>query len=316
MDMARSDYLDQIPKLLINIPMRQFWKEELEDALNELGSIKLLFVAGTCGHFELFEYLCEESQEQQQQPITAPKSQISLSKVYSYIIILAAERGFKDIIQYILTNLNVYNNQTQPQPQTQNPRSSIFLSETYTTAAIYEAFKHGYIDIIKLLLPLPNNDPTLQEHHMYLPEAVHHLHVIKFLLSEIPGIDINTTVQRAFYRACAEGAVETVTFLLSTFPEIVVQLFSISLEDSAEYGHFNVVRLLIDYHPTFDLSGALEKAAFEGHLNIVKMLLDRIDVWPWPESDYVIEMATEYGYAEVVEMLNEAKKTKTSGTGL
>ncbi|KAJ3268503.1 hypothetical protein HDU76_011414, partial [Blyttiomyces sp. JEL0837] len=169
---------NEIPKLLINIPMRQFWMDELTE-LDNLDQRALFVIAGSCGHLELFQHLYKK--------IYLNGTPSINSEADSIILLLAAERGFIDIIQFIFTNfeINIYS-YIKYEPKS---LPGFYNTTSTTTQAIYKAFHNGHLDIIKLLISLPNDDPTLTQYPKFLSGAVHHLDVMKFLLWDIPGVD-------------------------------------------------------------------------------------------------------------------------------
>ncbi|KAJ3300323.1 hypothetical protein HDU76_006118, partial [Blyttiomyces sp. JEL0837] len=162
---------------------------------------------------------------------------------------------FINIIQFILTKINIEaDSSIHIQPHTE-PR--LTLSKQIVTKAIYTAFDYGDLDIIKLLLQLPNDDPTLKEHDSFMSGAVKHVHVLRFLLSDISSINVKDTAVSALIFASEGGHVETVQVLLSSFPE----LFTLSETDSND----NEVRSA--------LFKAAMKAGVNGQFDIAKLLL-------------------------------------------
>ncbi|KAJ3317362.1 hypothetical protein HDU76_001208 [Blyttiomyces sp. JEL0837] len=208
---------------------------------------------------------------------------------------MAAQRGYLDIIQFILTKVDVNestsNDQNQQQYQPVNDANLAIdndarstkstLIKSVTTQAIYRAFKNGHLEIIKVLLSLPNNDPTLKqaETESVLCEAVKYPDVLMYLLTEIPGVDVLNFALSALVYASDVGDIESLQFLLSAFPDISAnQSYSRyqkqALEKAARQGRVDVVTLLLDHCGNISHKLALEEAARKGHLSVVKLLFN------------------------------------------
>ncbi|KAJ3284303.1 hypothetical protein HDU76_008316, partial [Blyttiomyces sp. JEL0837] len=263
---------ESIAKLLINIPMRQYWTDLLT-GLQDIHQLKLLFVAGSCGHFQLFQHRYNSIFGNQHDPnIIKKPSEMPLCDILSYIVLLAAERGYMSIIAFILTKVN--NTENQPadhQPQT---KPAITLNKDITTQGIYAACKMGHLDILKLLLTLPNGDPTLQQYQHFLFLAVEHISVIKFLLLELPGVDVINISQLVLEYACTRGYIDTVQFVLSNF-----------------------------HYQSLDLNKAVKRAAQPGHFNIVKLLATHGDIDWSLDNNYIIKMAAGFTDLEMIKFL-------------
>ncbi|KAJ3317815.1 hypothetical protein HDU76_001044 [Blyttiomyces sp. JEL0837] len=272
-DDSRIDHTENIPKLFIHIPMRQYWKKELMEILSKADNLKLLFVVGSCGHFELFQDLYNEifSNQQGFNTITLKSnSVINASKLMNYIIRFAAERGYINIIQFLLTKLNL-NKSTST--ETDPPAIPFALDKSLTTDAISEAFSNGHADIMNLLLPLPNYDPTFQQYYKFLPRAVFHVNVIKFMLQDMSCDDATARSRKAFCSAAEHGATETVMFLLSSYPDIKPCYITNAIREASKGEHLQIVELLLGYNDRIDVLDALHDAAIRGYVDIVKVLI-------------------------------------------
>ncbi|KAJ3292673.1 hypothetical protein HDU76_007141 [Blyttiomyces sp. JEL0837] len=235
-----------IPKLLINIPMRQYWMDELE-ALNDLDQLKVFFVAGSCGHLELFQHLYNKLFTDQTTFNNIITSESLSPTIFSALLYFAAERGYKNIIEFMVTNSNINGNNKQPEQKPTLP-----LNEWITTRAMYKAFDNGDLDTIKLLLSLPNNDPNLNDHDRYMPWSVKHLHLVNFVLLELPGVVLKDTALAALRHASELGCIDTVRYLLDTFSDLLKEielgnsqesvLFKIALKST---GCFEIVKMLM-----------------------------------------------------------------------
>ncbi|KAJ3331894.1 hypothetical protein HDU76_001926 [Blyttiomyces sp. JEL0837] len=277
--------------------MRQFWMDELE-GLQDLHQLKLLFVAGTCGHYELFRHLYSKIFIQREYSLSefTSTTKITPSKVFSFIM-LFAERGYLNIIEFILTNINNTCKEDDP----------ISLDPKITTISIYTALKVGHVDICKLLLPLPNSDSTLENSAKFLRQAVSHVHVIKFLFLDFPCVNLQQDSRTAYELALSNGASETVKFLLSTFPDIHSTLDKRTQIDllarAAMEGHLDGVKLILEYCELIDVSVALKTAVVNGRSEVVKVLLNVPGVDVMVVSKEGIKKVVAYGYWGVVKLL-------------
>ncbi|KAJ3319331.1 hypothetical protein HDU76_000583 [Blyttiomyces sp. JEL0837] len=164
-------------------------------------------------------------------------------------------------------------------------------------------------------------NPTLEQHDHFMYEAAQHLNVIKFLLSEIPQVDISKTLQSVVTYASETGSSDTVQFCISTFPEQadVVQFCISTFPEQAdvtaafikavEHGQLDIVELLVRLPSGIHISAeynnkALKIAAERGHFKIVKYLALRDDVDVSLDTwDSVFQMAVEYGDLDLVKFL-------------
>ncbi|KAJ3280186.1 hypothetical protein HDU76_009250 [Blyttiomyces sp. JEL0837] len=230
-------------------------------------------------------------------------SEPSISDILSYIIYFAAEEGYIDIIQFILFKLDITNTQSTDIIQHQSHKS-ITLNKSITTKAIYIALHCGRLEILKLLLPLPHDDPTLMEDAQYMYGAVKHVDVIKFLLSEIPGVDILKTARSVSIYASSKGSIATVQYLISTFQGKID--FSYGLVKAANWGYFNIVKMLLELpniNAGYCKNQAIRDAAQKGYFNIVKVLAERRDVDVSVDDDYVLQTAAYHGDLDAVKFL-------------
>ncbi|KAJ3331893.1 hypothetical protein HDU76_001925 [Blyttiomyces sp. JEL0837] len=290
-----------IPTLLLNIPMRQFWMDEL-DGVKDLDQLQLFFVAGTCGHYELFRHLYSKIFIQHEYSLSEfiSTTKITLSQVFNFIMLFAAQRGYLNIIEFILTNINQTFCKEEDDP--------IILDPQITTHSIYESLKNGHVDICKLLLPLPNNDVTLQNSAKYLHRAVYHVHVIKFLFLDFPCVDLETDSKTAYKLTLRKGATETLKFLVSTFPDIRSTLDKKAQNDllfgAVSASHLNGLKLILEHCELVDVSAALGYAVENGRLEVVKVLLNvpGIDVMAIGGKE-AIQRVGRYGSWDVYKLL-------------
>ncbi|KAJ3319496.1 hypothetical protein HDU76_000524 [Blyttiomyces sp. JEL0837] len=249
-------------------------------------------------------------------------SKISLSELYSYILYFAAERGYMNVIQFIvrkvMTNISIDDIQPQFQPnalrkaEKDNNINSTrpILIKSFTTSAIYNALRNGYLDIAKLLLTLPNDDPTLKHHYCYLSGAVRHFNVIKFLLFVLPGVDVTEMSVAIFGWACRWGQVHTIKFLLSKFPDIVTFPYFTShlrqtANEAARRGFLDVMELLLvlEFRKYVNLYTALDEAVKWGRLDIVKRLVNLLDINFAYRDNYLLFNAVKEHRFNVVRFL-------------
>ncbi|KAJ3292964.1 hypothetical protein HDU76_007110 [Blyttiomyces sp. JEL0837] len=311
-DLSFHDIHDsEIPKLLIHIPMRQYWMDDL-NALNDLDQLKLLFVAGCCGHLQLFQHLYKVLfRDQHESDNINTTSTQSLSKLFSSILCFAAKRGYMNVIEFILAKVNININDNNQHQHQHEP--GVTLDKELTNEAIYTAFESGHMDITKLLLPLPNEDPTFE--NFDVSKAVIHLHVIKFLFSEIPVVDVISYPSGAFYRASEEGYIESVKFLLSIVPSIARDSWGYNqyLKSAAANGHFDVLKLLLSVRGGTDITGIdrnyyddetlIAVAAANGHFDIVNHLVWEEGVDPSAYENSAVRTLAAQGNLEAVKFL-------------
>ncbi|KAJ3278382.1 hypothetical protein HDU76_009913, partial [Blyttiomyces sp. JEL0837] len=241
---------------------------------------------------------------------------MTLSEVFSHILFFAAERGFMDIIQFILTVVNTTADDNedeasttiQSQPQSQ---PTITLIKSITTHAIYAAFKGCRLDIIKLLISLPNDDPELIRHEEFLHKVVHDINFVKFLLFKVPDYVIKWMAMSILISSSNQGQIETVKFMLSTNPDISTfpktstgESFQSALLAAASRGYFDIFKMLWEVRGNVDGSYALSKAAGTGQLQIVKHLVKVEGLDPTTSLDNAaFSNAASGGHLEVVKFL-------------
>ncbi|KAJ3282189.1 hypothetical protein HDU76_008755, partial [Blyttiomyces sp. JEL0837] len=299
----------EIPKLFINIPMRQYWMDEL-NGFDDLDQLKLLFMAGCCGHFKLFQHLFDDifnDKHQQSLRTSTSTSEITISEVFSLIMFFAAKRGYQDIIDFVLSNVSINKNNTEDQQQPQQD-DSLTLDPTITTLSIYETLKHGHLQLFRILSALPNKDPTLQDCDAFLDDAVNHLHIIKFLFMEFDCLqDLEYQPNQALWYASKNGSFETVKFLLSAFPTLNPSSYKIedSIEIASTNGHIQIVSLLLKYSKSdrfnINITRAVRNAVDNGDLAMVRMLLNASGFTIW--GDQAVRIAAGEGHLDIVKLL-------------
>ncbi|KAJ3318883.1 hypothetical protein HDU76_000700 [Blyttiomyces sp. JEL0837] len=279
-----------IPKLLINIPMRQHWMDEL-DGINDLDQLKLFFVAGCCGHFELFQHIYNTNNflnENNSNIIsTATSKEISWSQLFRYMLVFAAERGYNRVIQFIWTKVTIVDNtdaisdsddDDDEEPETINPTNATTrptLYKSMTRHAMDPAIKGGQLETVQLLITLGVEDPIgFQNRNIETAAAAGHLEIVKYLLT-FPGVDPTSRFNAPFTDAASQGHLEVVKFLL-TLPGV---------------------------DPTALNNFAIRKAAAKGHLEVVKFLLTDPRVDATARNNEAVTMAALAGHAEVVAVL-------------
>ncbi|KAJ3294328.1 hypothetical protein HDU76_006966 [Blyttiomyces sp. JEL0837] len=237
---------------------------------------------------------------------------MTLSELFSYILFFAAERGFMDIIQFILTIVNMAEDNedlTSTAIQSQS-HPTITLIKSITTHAIYAAFKGCHLDIIKLLLSLPNDDPTLTRHDEFIHKAVNDINVIKFLLLKVADINVEEIAVSVLESSSLQGQVETVKFIISTYPDIATfrqtssgESFVSALSGAAGHGYLDIVKMLLEVRGDVDVSTALSSASAKGQLHIVKHLVNVKGLDPTSFDNAAMRNAAYGGHPDVVKFL-------------
>ncbi|KAJ3272425.1 hypothetical protein HDU76_010912, partial [Blyttiomyces sp. JEL0837] len=286
-----------------------YWMDEL-NGFDDLDQLKLFFMAGCCGHLELFQHLFDDVFHYQHQrtlvtstSTSTSASDISLSKVFSLIMFFAAKRGYQDIIDFIRSNVSITKNTTEDQQQ----HDSLTLDPTITTLSIYETLKHGHLQPFHMLTSLPNNDPTLQDCDAFLDDAVNHLQIIKFLFLEFNCHDLKYQPNQALWYASKNGSLQTVEFLLSSFPTPNPSSYKVedSIEIAATNGHVLIVSLLLQYSKSdrfkINITRAVRNAVDNGDLDMVTMLLNAAGFTIW--GDRAVSIAAREGHFDIVKLL-------------
>ncbi|KAJ3286746.1 hypothetical protein HDU76_007936, partial [Blyttiomyces sp. JEL0837] len=201
---------------LLHIPMRLYWMDLLP-GLHELNQLKLFYVAGSFGHFELFQHLYNNLfLNQHESNLIHTPSDMSLSDIVSHIIFFAAQRGYMNILQFLLTKFNIDDDNNKPVDIPPPPsKPAITLTKSITNYAIPHACKMGYLEIVKFLLTVPGVDPTALDNYAVREAAGKgHLEIVKFLLT-VPGVDPTACDNYAVRNAASNGYLDVVKFLLT-----------------------------------------------------------------------------------------------------
>ncbi|KAJ3316488.1 hypothetical protein HDU76_001757 [Blyttiomyces sp. JEL0837] len=280
---------DSIPRLLIHIPMRYFWMDELDYVLSNVDPIKLFFVARSCGHFDLFQHLYNEIfATNKPTSILVSNSKLSLSKLFSYIVQLAAERGYLDVIKFILTKVNIEDDESGSfnsfkecsKVETfyvvkflaarSDVDAGVFDNEVLCTVAAY-----ADLDTLKFLVGLPGVDPTARDNRAILNAAVGgYAKVVRFLLT-VPGVHLRGHEDCLF--ACgAHGNSEAVRLWLQCSGVSASSISQFYLLRAILWGRVDIVKILVEF-PGVDLTAVddetLQMIKYRGMVKLQECLI-------------------------------------------
>ena len=158
------------------------------------------------------------------------------------------------------------------------------------------AAKHGYTEIVKLLLHLSNSKTN---NHMALRWAAMngHTDIVKLL---IPVFDPKSYDSIALRHAAENGHTEIVKLLIPVSNPKAC--YSEALRNAAQSGHTEIVKLLIPVSdPKACNSIALRLAARYGHIDIVKLLIPISN--PKANDSEALQWAAGNGYTDIVKLL-------------
>ncbi|KAJ3301069.1 hypothetical protein HDU76_005852 [Blyttiomyces sp. JEL0837] len=238
--------------------------------------------------------------------------------MFSSILYFAADRGYMNIIQFILAKVNIDDN-TNVINQPQHERA-IVLNELFTTGAITKAFENGHLEILKLLSTLDEQYPVFN--NLCVPKAVKHHNVIKFLYSKIPSSNFTDLSREALTCAAEGGHIETVNVLLSTIPDVsgVPDInrnfyhYNQALMGAAKNGHFEVLKLLLTVFGAANINRidpndvylsqetVLTVAAASGHFDIVNHLVMEEGIDPSGCNNHALRRLVAGGHLEAVKL--------------
>ncbi|KAJ3329221.1 hypothetical protein HDU76_008373 [Blyttiomyces sp. JEL0837] len=313
---------DKIPQLLINIPMRQFWVDELTEALKDMDSLKLFFVAGSCGHFELFQYLYNDIFTHPLQVKTSSAiSQIHLLKMYRYIITAASERGFTTIIQFLLTTLNFNKNSTLGKYidnivlAAMNGHLDLVKllvrhvdgkESTGYNYALNASCENGHIQVVKLLVQLEHVDPTATNNEAIRKAASKgHFNIVKFFMT-IPGVDLLACDGEVFQHAISGRNKEFISLLLMenryANPRLLNSHFLWRAIDTAQ---LDLIKSLLAV-PGTDIAAngsCFIRAVGHGNMDIVRFLLGLPWINPTVIHHQALRTAAQECHLELVKLL-------------
>ncbi|KAJ3320777.1 hypothetical protein HDU76_000229 [Blyttiomyces sp. JEL0837] len=335
------DEHNMIPQLLINIPMRHFWKDELTEAFKHLDPLKLLFVAGSCGHFDLFQHLYNDifiNHPLQVKTSPSVVSKIHLLKMYRYIMLSASERGFTTIIQFLLTAFNINNinitwkyidyivlaaknghvNAVNLLVQHADDKAASKYNDVLIAATTT-----GRLEVVKFLVQLKGVDPTAS-YNLAIRRASSngHFNIVKFMMT-IPGIDVTSGV--VFQDAISKASKEDIQMLMEIgCGNINASRFSNEfLPLAATLGRLDIVEMFLEVSgvdataknnhalrnavPGVDASAngneALLSALKEGHVEVVKLLLNVPGVDVTVDHNRALRQMGAEGHVDVVKLL-------------
>ncbi|KAJ3334169.1 hypothetical protein HDU76_008631 [Blyttiomyces sp. JEL0837] len=270
-----DEYVKSMEPLLIHIPFRQFWLDEIPEVIKENNAL-FFFIASCFGHVQVVQHLLA----------VFSNEHLNVGPLATFCLVYASEYGYHEVVALLLRVDGV------------NPSFD-------REFALSRACKNGHLDVVKLLY---KRGITSSEESDFFWKACRHgqSEVVQYLLNESTVIllaDLNNTYIRA---AAQYGHAEVVKLLLATGEVDASFGGNIAIVLAATNGHAEVVKLLlaVDSVDAGDRNNeAIRKAAANGHTNVVKLLLECGQVDVSADNNYAIRMAAMNGHREIVRLL-------------
>ncbi|KAJ3328396.1 hypothetical protein HDU76_010038, partial [Blyttiomyces sp. JEL0837] len=293
--------------LFVQIPMRQFWLEELTElGVMDLDAVKLFVTAGCCGHVELFRHLLNRLIEMTKSP-ASNNDTITMDKLKQYcesIFPLAADLGHLEILQIIVDNVKDFDASVQD------------------NQAIQYASKKNQINVVKYLLTLPNVDPTSKSYETITNLALNgNFEYVTTTFLQSSTIDLVAVGKEIFKSATVYARYINVIQFLLNYPDSRVReclrVDGNSYEHAFRYNNVDIVKLIFDdlgFQENISLSSnrlrfiILNDACKQGRVELVKMLLMGynnfiINNWSHEEKTEAFIQACEGGHLDIVKLL-------------
>ncbi|KAJ3253963.1 hypothetical protein HDU77_004298 [Chytriomyces hyalinus] len=124
--------------------------------------------------------------------------------------------------------------------------------------------------------------------------------VIKHLMDQHSGGEVNEDMNSAFLKAASQGHAEIVHLMAGTVGNISALLLA------ALHGQWNVVQVLLaesNFDPSHNDNYSLKKAAERGHTRVVEILLQSGRVDPTAGDNYALLWSVWNGHADIVKLL-------------
>ena len=194
---------------------------------------------------------------------------------------------------------------------------SVVLSSDADFDILVESVRNDHPDIVKLLLDCENLNLTGRDHDYILVYAMENNYT-DIIESLIRNTHIDPTIRNncIFKFMSKRGRTDTIEFLLWDWDnQIDSDTVSCGLVLAAEYGHADIVRLLLAddrCDPSWNYNEAIEIAAEYNHTETIKILLadPRVD----PNGE-VLSMATGNSNEEIVQLLMADNRVGPSDMG-
>ncbi|KAJ3325536.1 hypothetical protein HDU76_013142 [Blyttiomyces sp. JEL0837] len=218
-------FLSDISNLLVHIPMRNLWLDDvgMHDCMTSLNKFKILFIAGYFGHGQLFRILSDETLKSD--------CKIYTPSMYNHILQVAASRGHTEIAETVLKVSGV---------------DAAAEDEFGSNCAIRVAAANGHVDVVKLLLAVECVDPAAEGNWAIRFAAGNgHLAVVKMLV-EVDGVDPTAENNMAIRYAATNGHAEVVRYLLGVKGVDATANDNEAMKVACRNRHAAIVKLLIE----------------------------------------------------------------------
>lgn len=186
--------------------------------------------------------------------------------------------------------------------------------------ALLQAVVHNQIEIVELLLKDKRVDPTGGGFNFPIREASRegHLEILKLLLNDKRVRNNMLKTDKRYYENQLKGLNESVTNYLKPRPkdDILKSIKSLSDKEkmikACEYGITWLVQELLDngFDPSYNHNISIYTASNYGHTNIVKILIDDKRVDPSDSDNGSIRIAYHAGNKEIVKLLLRDKRVR------
>ncbi|KAJ3332799.1 hypothetical protein HDU76_013046 [Blyttiomyces sp. JEL0837] len=277
----------QLENLLINIPLRHNWIDELAE-LSNLNKIKLFLAVGFAGHKDYFQNLYKElssAKDTNGFPIYPMISMCTL------VLRIAISRGHLDIVKFLL----------------EEEDSTYVIAASGKNLAFQLACEHGRLEIVQYLLDQKERfgiNPGDEENTAFITAAANnHIEIAKLLWSD-DDVDVKDRDYEAVTYAAEKGYLDMVKWLMVACDLDYLENYNPVLVHAATHGNLENVKLSIEAgaDPSANDNEAFMKAAENGHASVLEYL---ISLNPLDAESYIaaIESASVKGHADVVRLL-------------
>ena len=173
------------------------------------------------------------------------------------------------------------------------------------------AIHNGNLDLVFKILPTVINDDTEVNESLYASCGYGYVDIVKVLVT-LPNVLPNYVFYKPLNIACRNGYTEVVELLLSR--EIKEDISSKMIRDdlnkafniACEYGHIDIVKLFLKYpclQPEYNGNNSILMATTKGYVEIVSSLLQCEGISPQFNDNLILVNAIIYGYNDIVKLL-------------
>ena len=155
--------------------------------------------------------------------------------------------------------------------------TNLFFDREFSSFRLVKACEYGHAKLVKILLDLPNVDPSERDNLAIRVACTHGYTKVAEILLQDPRVDPSAQNNKALFKACVGGYVKIIKMLLADPRVDPSKQNNIVIKTACLYGHIEIVRLLLQY-PSTRISSLITSACLENKTKIVKLLLEFIEL--------------------------------------